>query len=107
MPIRNDTMHARIAALEKRIIPPLVYRVATLSAYERESYERWKHARQQWLSQFSEPYGAYAALIDGDEPPKLSENLRRKLFGCQFEIPVTATLDDAAEIYRRAREDEK
>lgn len=100
----RTTLRSRLRALTAIIRPydSLAARIERLNPDIRKEYDAHRARSKEWFEQRETTSGgAYHAMLEGDDPPSTPRIVRDALFDPTPTIPETATIDEAAEIYRR------
>lgn len=92
----------RLVALTAAIRPTqsLAAKLEGLTSEQRAVYKKWRKQTDEWCPTFTNFAGAYQAMLNGDEGPRLRRDVRYALCGPDVKIPADATVGEAAEIYR-------
>lgn len=108
--MRNNrgSLHARIDAIEQKLISPLDKRIQQLDQYDRVRFEQWREqCREQFKTHETEPGNFYKLHRNGDlSYPELPRHIENLVFHKSPELPAGATASELRHIWdnrRRAR----
>jgi hypothetical protein len=106
MAIGKGSIHARLNAIEDRLISDLDRRIAQLSDAEKRVYENWRtNCDEQYRNLETEPGKYFEAVINGETTlPHLREHVRFKLYGTPPVIPADTDNYGAQDIWHTYRE---
>lgn len=97
----RGSLYSRLEVLEDRLISPLDRRIQSLSAPDREDYERWKQrVTDEFKLYRGEPGSYFAGWLSGEtERTPLPRRLEQKLFPDRPNILEIDSENDARDKY--------
>ncbi len=90
----RGSLHARLNAIEDRLISDIDRRIANLSDFDRRSYENWRtDCEEQYRNFETEPGKYFEAYLNGEAASVIPYNVKLKLWGNMY-FSKTITIEE-------------